>query len=273
MIHVPRRGAVPAPLAGPDSLAARERAANEQALREGRPLSFKVYRHEVVKARLCELFNFKCAYCESDIRATAPGDVEHFRPKGKITVRGADGKVQSRPGYPWLAAEWSNLLLSCTFCNSPNKQQVRSLPKRTLGKANWFPLADERRRAKTPRQVAREPRLLLDPCTDKPEQHLAFTPEGDIQPRRVRGKPSAMGEATIETCGLARIGLMQRRAAHRRIVESLILDIRDAIEAGRPPARKLALLTELMAAGSDYAAFTRSLVRAQLGPWLRRLGL
>lgn len=273
MIHVPRKGPVPAPLAGAGSLAERERLANEAALLAGRAPSFKVYRHEAVKARLNELFHFKCGYCESDMRAVAPGDVEHFRPKGKITVRGADGKVASKPGYPWLAAEWSNLLLACTFCNSPNKHQVRSLPKRTLGKANWFPLADERKRAKTPRQVAREPRLLLDPCTDKPEKHLVFTREGDIQPRTVRGKPSPMGEATIETCGLARSGLMQRRAAHRRIVENAILNVRDAVEAGKPPGRDLALLMELTDPASPYTAFTRMLVREQLGPWLRRLGL
>jgi uncharacterized protein (TIGR02646 family) len=273
MIHVPRKGAVPAPLDGPNSPAAVERAANEARQRNGQPLKFKVYGREEVKARLNELFNFKCAYCESDMRAISPGAVEHYRPKGKITVRGADGKALAKPGYPWLAAEWSNLLLACTFCNSPNKHQVRDLPKRTLGKANWFPLADERRRAATPRQVLREPRLLLDPCIDQPERHLSFTPEGDIQPRRVRGQPSPMGAATIETCGLARIGLMQRRAARRRAVEDAILDLRDAIEAGADLQPRLQALQELTDSSAEYAGFARSLVREQLGPWLRKLGL
>lgn len=273
MIHVPRKGAVPAPLVGPDSPAARERKANAERQRKGQALVFEVYRHEAVKTRLNELFHFKCAYCESDMRATTPGAVEHYRPKGKITVRGPDGKVTKKPGYPWLAAEWSNLLLACTFCNSPNKHQVRSMPKRTLGKANWFPLADERRRATTPRKVAREPRLLLDPCIDRPEQHLRFTPEGDIQPRTVRGRPSPMGEATIETCGLARIGLMQARAGHRIKVLNRILDVKQALNERRPPGRPLQELMEYLRPDQPYTAMAQMLVRQELAPWLRQLGL
>ena len=275
MIHVPRKGPVPRSLDGPGSPADLERRKNEAALRQVPPgkLVFEVYRSGDVKDALNVLFNFKCAYCESDVRATEPGDVEHFRPKSAITVRETAGKVGKRPGYPWLAAEWSNLLLSCTFCNRPNKHQVRALPKRTLGKANWFPLADERKRAARPTAVAREPRLLLDPCVDKPEKHLDFTPEGDIRARVVKGVPSAMGEATIETCGLARIGLMQARARHRRFVENAALDVREALQAGRPPGRALALLIELLDPSSEYLAFTRSVLREQLGPVLRQLHL
>lgn len=275
MIHVPRKGPVPRSLDGPGSPADLERSRNEAAARQVPPgkLVFDVYRNADVKDALNVLFNFKCAYCESDVRATEPGDVEHFRPKGVITVRQPDGKVGKQPGYPWLAAEWRNLLLSCTFCNRPNKHQVRSLPKRTLGKANWFPLADERKRAAKPAAVAREPRLLLDPCVDKPEKHLDFTPEGDILPRVVRGVPSAMGEATIETCGLARIGLMQARARHRRFVENAALDVREALQTGRTPGRALKQLIELLEPSSPYLAFTRSVLREQLGPVLRQLRL
>ena len=275
MIHVPRKGPVPRSLDGPGSPADLERRKNEAAARLTPPgkLVFDVYRNADVKDALNAIFNFKCAYCESDVRATEPGDVEHFRPKGVITVRDPGGKVGKRAGYPWLAAEWSNLLLSCTFCNRPNKHQVRSLPKRTLGKANWFPLADERKRAAKPQAVAREPRLLLDPCVDKPEKHLAFTPDGDIQPRVVAGVASAMGEATIETCALARIGLMQARARHRRFVENAALDVREALQAGRAPGRALALLIEMLDPASPYVAFTRSVLREQLGPVLRQLHL
>lgn len=275
MIHVPRKGPVPPSLDGPGSPGDVERRNNEAATRQLPPgkVVFNVYRNPDVKDALNAIFNFKCAYCESDIRATEPGDVEHFRPKGEITVRESDGKVGKRPGYPWMAAEWSNLLLSCTFCNRPNKHQVRSLPKRTLGKANWFPVADERKRAAKPNDVAQEPRLLLDPCVDKPEQHLLFTPEGDIQPRSARGIPSEMGVATIETCALARIGLMQARARHRRIVENTALDVRDALQAGRAPGRSLSLLIELLDPASQYVAFTRTLVREQLGLFLRQLRL
>ena len=33
---------------------------------------------------LLVLFSGKCAYCETDIVSNQPGDVEHFRPKGRV---------------------------------------------------------------------------------------------------------------------------------------------------------------------------------------------
>jgi uncharacterized protein (TIGR02646 family) len=276
VIHVRRSGPVPPSLDGPGSPGATERARNEALRLAGREreMDFAAYGRRDVRDRLDALFHFKCAYCESKVEATQAGAVEHYRPKGMVTVRGANGKAQSKPGYPWLAAEWHNLLLSCTDCNSPRKQQVKSLPQRTLGKANWFPLADERRRATTPARVAREPRLLLDPCVDAPERHLRFTPEGDIQPRAVGGAPSAMGEATIETCGLARVGLMRARAAHKRGVLLAVRAIQRELAAGREPVpQDLDDLAAMLAPDAEYSAFARMLVQQELGPLLRRLGL
>ncbi len=74
----------------------------------------------------------KCAFCESKVSAIAYGDVEHFRPKAGYQ-QSHDDDLQ-RPGYYWLAYEWSNLFFSCSICN----QQ---------GKRNVFPLANPRRRA------------------------------------------------------------------------------------------------------------------------------
>src|SRR6266496_5376859 len=53
----------------------------------------------------------KCWYCESlELRSDQP--VDHFRPKG--AVRG----TKAASGYWWLAFDWKNYRLSCTFCNS-----------------------------------------------------------------------------------------------------------------------------------------------------------
>lgn len=275
MIRVPRTGRAPPSLDGPNSPGGLERSRNEALRLAGRhgQMSFLAYGRPDVRERLNTLFNLKCAYCESSVAATQPGAVEHYRPKGKVTVRGADGKAQGRPGYPWLAAEWHNLLLSCTDCNSPRKQQVRSLPTRTLGKANWFPLADDNRRATGPGQELAEPRLLLDPCIDHPERHLVFTPEGDVQPRLVRGRPSAMGEATIETCGLARLGLMRDRARHKRFVLLAVRAVQRALGSGSEPGQDLDDLIAMLAPDAEYSAFARMLVKRELGPLMRQLGL
>jgi 5-methylcytosine-specific restriction endonuclease McrA len=79
---------------------------------QNKVFKFKVYSDRSVKERLIELFNDKCAYCESKVSHIYSGDIEHFRPKGKIS----EALIQ-KPGYYWLATEWDNLLFSCRNCN------------------------------------------------------------------------------------------------------------------------------------------------------------
>jgi hypothetical protein len=67
-----------------------------------------------VKQQLAVLFHNKCAYCESNYAAVITGDVEHYRPKGRIK---ASDKKAIWPGYYWLALTWENLLTSCKICN------------------------------------------------------------------------------------------------------------------------------------------------------------
>jgi uncharacterized protein (TIGR02646 family) len=60
------------------------------------------YRHPEIKARIREETSDKCAYCESKVTHTYPGDIEHILP---------------RSIFPELAVEWENLTLSCGECN------------------------------------------------------------------------------------------------------------------------------------------------------------
>ncbi len=76
----------------------------------------KKYNHETVKSALIEMFNGKCAYCESHIIHIDYGDIEHFRPKSK---------------FPVFCFDWDNLLLSCSICNGVSN------------KSNKFPLESE----------------------------------------------------------------------------------------------------------------------------------
>ena len=64
----------------------------------------------------------------------AYGDVEHYRPKAGYRQDAED--PLGRPGYYWLAYEWSNLLFCCQICNQRFKR-------------NLFPLVDPARRAET----------------------------------------------------------------------------------------------------------------------------
>jgi uncharacterized protein (TIGR02646 family) len=151
-----------------------------------------VYHHDQVHAALERLCDRKCAYCEAPAPASASWDVEHYRPKGRVSER------RDHPGYYWLAYEWDNLLLSCELCNRRRKDRPtweQGDQGTTSGKVDRFPLADEMTRAMAPdHDLAAEARLLLDPTVDDPEAHVRF----DLDGHAVPAQGSAMGAASIE---------------------------------------------------------------------------
>ena len=78
----------------------------------------------------------KCWYCEMEAtRFDQP--VDHFRPKNSVAE--CDGK---HDGYWWLAFDWKNYRLACTFCNS-----LRRSEDTVGGKQDRFPLIDPSKRA------------------------------------------------------------------------------------------------------------------------------
>lgn len=268
MIHVDRSPAPPA-LIDPAGKAADERRDNDALAAAGQfdRMKFKAYKHPSVMPALSTMFHGKCAYCESRYVAQQPGDVEHFRPKALVAVRGANGKVEQRRGYHWLAADWNNLLPSCADCNRPRQHQVRrGRGKRVLGKANWFPVEPEAARATRPGDEDAEPRLLLDPCRDDPAAHLVFDDDGTVAPRVVAGVPSAIGAASIEYCALERLELAQER--HKRGLEVLYVvdNLLDAMNRGDSAAllRHAAQLRTMTDAQAEYSAYASALLARHL---------
>lgn len=165
---------------------------------------FKIYRQRSVKEALTELFYGKCAYCEAKIGMSAPIDVELFRPKASVV------ESPDHPGYWWLAMVWENLLASCADCN-----RVRLHEGVRTGKANRFPLVDEKKRAFTPdAKLSDEEPLLLDPCNDYPEQHLVFEVTGRVVSDTERGN------TTIAVVGLNRPFLVEARQRAADVVSN-----------------------------------------------------
>lgn len=60
------------------------------------------YRDPKIKHTIIEETAGKCAYCESKIRHTYPGDIEHILPQSL---------------FPLLIFDWANLTLACNECN------------------------------------------------------------------------------------------------------------------------------------------------------------
>jgi hypothetical protein len=216
--------------------------------------AYAAYKAQDVRERLEGLFRGKCAYCESAYATTAPVDIEHFRPKGAV-----EGEPD-HPGYWWLAASWSNLLPSCIDCNRRRKQRTppdsaslvalrafMDVGKGTValaGKKDCFPIAGMR--AKTEAcSLADEQPLLINPCEDKPEEHLTFQVGGEhpiaiVRPAvvasdNVAASPvsSRKGAVSIQIYGLNRLALVQERTKLLRQLEFLgqmALDLAEAAE-------------------------------------------
>ena len=162
-------------------------------LRQFYPLSYlkllgrNEYSHLVDKLR--QLFEYKCCYCESQLGLSSEGEIEQFRPKSTVLYK--NGRHSGR--YWYLYADWRNLYLACPVC-------IRN-------KSTRFPLEGESALAgwSYKRVIAFEQPLLLDPCYDDPDEHLAIAPGGKLIGLTERGR------TTIETLILNREALVLAR--------------------------------------------------------------
>lgn len=149
--------------------------------------------YKAQKAALLEIFNEKCAFCETPIPPGMHGDVEHFRPKGGVTEEDGSkamyvdekGVEREHPGYYWLAYDWRNLLPSCQLCNQPSVGGG--------GKRNFFPLqtptdGSKPLRACRPDDEVKEKPLFIHPWFEDPAEHFSFDETGIIIPLTPRGK-------------------------------------------------------------------------------------
>lgn len=148
-----------------------------------------IYGHSTVKKALLASHAEKCCFCERKIES---GHVEHFRGKGGYQQSESDKII--KPGYYWLAYEWSNLFLSCARCNSTYKR-------------NFFPLINTSERAISHlHDLNKEKPLLIDPAKDNPEDFIEFI---GYTPKAING--NTKGKETIRRTGLDRPFLDNRR--------------------------------------------------------------
>lgn len=151
-----------------------------------------------LKRHLFELFDGKCAYCESKVLHVSSGDVEHYRPKK------SPEEAEEHPGYYWLAYHERNLLPACEKCN------------RARAKMRHFPIVTEDSRAGSPDdKLSDEERILLNPYEDEPKEHLCFIPGKDgVCLGTVKGI-SYIGKTSVDICNLKRPDLNEERKAEQ----------------------------------------------------------
>lgn len=218
---------------------------------------YKAYKAADVRSALEQLFHGKCAYCETYYAASAPVDIEHYRPKGAVAEDAAHG------GYWWIAMQWENLLPSCIDCNRKRGQRLvgasnsgaalagTAAPKiQQAGKKDRFPLADTGIRATAETtDFSRELPLLLNPCEDDPATYLAHS----LDPQHPTGLIMATGNAqqqvrantSIQVYGLNRLKLFQDRNQVLRKLQflgDLVAELAESITALENPATQRLLL-------------------------------
>lgn len=157
-----------------------------------------------LKQFLFSLSKGKCGYCEQKVTGVYAGDVEHYRPKKKVT--GDD----DHPGYYWLAYDERNYVPVCQNCNGAR------------AKANHFPLEPGSPRAQTPADVVNEKPLLINPLgPEDPSKHFEFIgPEGGKDFGKLKGI-TPHGKKSREVYHLNRGDLIDaRREAYKEITDN-----------------------------------------------------
>jgi uncharacterized protein (TIGR02646 family) len=170
-----------------------------------------------VKEDLAALYNYKCAYCEIDLRKTTT-TVEHYRPKAKDK-------------YFWLAHEWTNFMPCCPDCQDNNQGkgsqfEIENSPQYSPPLLPNGNLDYEKCRLDNDYLLA-ENALILNPEIDNPAEHLEFNTEsGELLPKN----NSKKGEVTIRIVNLRR---KQLNFCRKQIVDNFFEAIDNYYEVFR----------------------------------------
>lgn len=123
------------------------------------------------KKALAEVSFDKCWYCECK-QERSDLQVDHFRPKGRVSGE------KDHNGYWWLALDWENFRLACTYCNCVRKDFETD---EMGGKGSKFPILTPPPRMRRPFDQ-QDRAKLLDPVIREDVEKLTFTRNGLPKP-------------------------------------------------------------------------------------------
>jgi hypothetical protein len=110
--------------------------------------------------------DMKCWYSEASLQEPE-GQVEHYRPKKRLTGAG-------HGGYWWRAFDWRNLRLAHP---TVNRRKTDYLTGKRVGKGSYFPLRNEGARAVDLAGETQEEPILLDPIVPTDTRLICFSEE------------------------------------------------------------------------------------------------
>lgn len=173
-----------------------------------------------IKRVYMEFQHYKCAYCERALEknwsANVEYDVEHFRPKGRVTPwptpehrkrRGIryTARHGATGGYPLLAHSYRNYLAACAVCNSAHKRD--HFPISGTADPTWedVPALNQKERPLLP--------YPLGDWGEDPERFLTFSGCVPIPVSR-SGPAHRRGQACIDLFELDTRGRLLTERAH-----------------------------------------------------------
>lgn len=172
------------------------------------------YADPSVHQKLLKLYNGKCAFCESDVRAGSTLQIDHYRPKNGVE------EDATHLGYYWLGYEWTNLLPICAKCN---RSKATKFPINDNGVRQYFhpPLvndsADISKNIIKSFDLMNEKPLILNPEVVDPSNYFVFLPSG-----KINGRGQREADETINVCKLNRNYL---RLARKKLRDDLLRKI------------------------------------------------
>jgi uncharacterized protein (TIGR02646 family) len=231
--------------------------------RAQRTYSVNYFPKEVIN-HLMELFDYKCAYCESQLMATKMGYesyLNHFRPSNNS--QGFDSKEIDADHYWWLTYQWENVYACCNNCSRH--------------KSNLFPVQGKRAAIETVHEAIseKENAFLIDPCVDDPSQFFTFNfdtfeiyslNENALSlSQKVKFSPligemvRQKAEATIQIIGLNRKDLIYARQTIANETKREAEGLRKGIKNSRAIAEEW---NEILKGTSkkDHLAFRKALI-------------
>ena len=170
-----------------------------------------------VREALFRMHNGRCCYCERLRDQARESDIEHFRPKAAVS-----DKSPERPGYWWLAYEWTNLLFACKTCNQEYKK-------------TQFPIRGKRAMAPGD-SLDDEEAWLLDPCTDDTESTIVYdyVTRADSVLIYGVGPDEERAKRTTKVIGLNRLRLAQERREDLKTMQKVARSMLKALDKGVP---------------------------------------
>lgn len=225
-----------------------------------------------LKDVLFEASHKKCWYCEAK-EDRSDYHVDHFRPK--LRVRDENGQEVECEGYWWLAFDWHNFRISCSYCNARHRGE----DGRSHGKWDRFPVKDEVHRAKDPsNNVDDEVPLLLDPLTPGDPEHLLFMDDGQAYPAVPKGTfPCQRAELSIDALFLNDVRVTESRKdlwirCHGLLArgDKAFKDYMNGSQAGMTTWKSVVKeILDLTSPQAEYSATARAFFKSRTEDWIR----